>query len=98
MEGEKFTLRHIEGQLLLRYAASRLPAQMMLLRRGLRVYSPVLQKHQKPCFGDGDNWREEKTDDGTVWKMIDPEREIEIKLDEEAVSGAYWALLIMAHP
>jgi len=72
--------------------------QTMYLRRALRKYSPVIAKHQKPCFGPLDNWSEDVTDDGKVWNMIDPDREIVIELDEEALGGLFWTLLMMAHP
>jgi len=115
VDGEKFKFKHVEGQLLLRYAGRRLPDVMgddkfdisqrsmaddgtTLFRRALRSYSPIIQKHQKPCFGDISNWREDKNEGGTTWNMINPELEIEIKLDSEAVFGSFWPFAMMVHP
>lgn len=113
---ESFTIKHIEGQFLFRYASARgLPEkfgdetfdlatrvlsddQTRILRRDLRAYSPVLQKFQKPCFGDADNWKRSETEGGDVWTMIDPERTIDVTLDEDSISGVYWCLFRAVRP
>jgi len=113
---ESFTIKHVEGQFLFRYASSAgLPSkfgdesfdiatqvmsddQTRILRRDLRAYSPILQKYQKPCFGDTLNWRRNETEGGDVWTMIDPEKPIEVSFDEDSVSGVYWCLFRAIHP
>jgi hypothetical protein len=113
---ESFTIKHVEGQFLFRYASSAgLPAkfgdesfdlatqvlsddQTRILRRDLRAYSPILQKYQKPCFGDSDNWKRNETEGGDVWTMIDTDRPITISLEDDSISGVYWCLFRAIHP
>lgn len=71
--------------------------EMRRLRQTLRSYSPLLQAEHRLCFGEADNWRRDG-EDGAQFRLLDPLREIEIRLDEEAATGAYWCLLLMAHP
>lgn len=71
-----------------------------LLYRELRARSPILQKERRICFGPDSNWMQEKSDDNGAdrWKMASFSLPVELKLSEDALSGAYWSLLLMLHP
>jgi hypothetical protein len=84
--------------------------QIVMLRRDLRAYSPIIQRHQKPCFGDAGNWTKKITSvlcakckdasvkDDESWNMTDPDKRISVKFSEDAVGGVYWCLLLALHP
>lgn len=70
-----------------------------LLYRELKARSPLLAKERRLCFGPMSNWvREDRTEGADRWKMEDFSLSVEVKLSEDALSGAYWSLLLMLHP
>lgn len=68
------------------------------LYKELRSRSPLLVKDRRLCFGPGDNWRKEPSENGERWSMVDTLLEVAVALSEDASSGAYWCLLLMVHP
>lgn len=67
--------------------------------RELKAYSPWAQRlgsEMRLVFGPADLWTEIRKDGKLVdLEMLHPERECEIKLSQEAVSGISWLLLTM---
>lgn len=68
--------------------------QIVLVRRDLRSYSPILLRDRKPCFGDADNWKKEEKKEGPVYNMIDPDREITLKMSDDSITGILWMLAL----
>lgn len=70
------------------------------LYRMLKAYSPMLQRPERwLLFGPQDNYREIKGDNGAAgWRMMDTSKVVEVRLDEEAESGAMWCLILAVHP
>jgi len=69
-----------------------------VLRKELRVVSPIIKRFGKNCFGSEDNWKKTVNDDGPIWNMIDPDREIDIDFSDEALEGIYYCLYRSMHP
>jgi hypothetical protein len=113
MSDSKYRLSHQEGQFLMRYASIlRVPSKigdeefslpirtmaddsLRSLRGALKTYSPLTVSERKVIFGTPSNWHQ--TDESN-WKQIDPDLRIEVRLDEDAVDGAYYCLLFALHP
>jgi hypothetical protein len=68
------------------------------LYRELKAHSPKLQKDRMLFFGPSDNWEEQEVEGGKAIKLKEPNREVEIRIDEDMRSGAYYCLLTMFHP
>ena len=68
----------------------------------LKSYSPRAQrfgKENRIWFGELDAWEEVKKDGEVVGgELKDPEREIELNLDDDAISGVMWCLVVALHP
>lgn len=82
------------------------------LFRLLRTYSPMAQTSKRLIlFGPADN-REKKTEsaircdgcgrevrvESVTYPLINPDLEVEVKLDDEALSGAVWCILGVVFP
>lgn len=65
----------------------------------LKSRSPLLSSDRRLCFGPGANWKKEASSrPGDNWTCINPEDLVEIKLSEDALSGAFWCLVTALHP
>lgn len=66
------------------------------LFRELKAHSPKLQGPEKlSIFGPSEFWKKETNGS---WTMKDPDVNIEIRLDDDAIEGAYYCLLVLLHP
>lgn len=71
---------------------------VQFLYRELRARSPMMSKDRRMCFGPDSNWVKKGEEAGGRWEMANFSLPVEIRLSEDALSGAYWCALLMAHP
>lgn len=79
--------------------------EVRALYRVLRSYSPALQdsalnKRRIPVFGLVSDWEFDKDATGqpTGGRLLTPDKEHNIVLDDDSVSGIMWCLLLALHP
>lgn len=70
------------------------------LYRELKAYSPMTLKPERwILFGPADNFTKTVTDRGQeAHRMVDLVLEVEMRLDDDAMSGLAWCLLVALHP
>ena len=79
--------------------------EVRCLYRALRSYSPAMQdaalnKRRLPIFGAKADWDLELDEKGSLKNatLKTPDAVFQVDLDEDAVSGAMWCLLLAIHP
>lgn len=75
-------------------------AQVGQLHAELKSFSPLLlSKGRWHAFGPRECWKEWVDDKKkTQFDLVEPEVEVTITLNKDAVSGAIWCLLALLHP
>lgn len=68
------------------------------LYRELKSRSPMLVSDRRVCFGPAENWKKDPVAKVDNWICINPHQLVEIKLSEDAHSGAFWCLTMALHP
>lgn len=76
---------------------------VLALYDAIKRVSPMIQKRGREfgkMFGPKENWDFKRDESGTIVSgdVKNTEAEVSIQLDESAVSGAMWCLLLVSHP
>jgi hypothetical protein len=83
--------------------------QIVMTRRDLRSYSPMILRDQRLCFGDPSNWQKKTVPivcpkckdaifkDIESFDMINPEKKIAVKFTKDAIQGIFWILRNTMH-
>lgn len=73
--------------------------ELRSLYKSLKSYSPMAQRKERYLvFGPADNFKGVNSAQGQTWETINLKLEVEVRLDDDAVSGAIWCLLSGLHP
>ena len=74
--------------------------QVGKLYRELKRHSPFLKGEKRVlAFGPADAWDVTKSEEGTEnYRLLVPDREIELHLKRDSLNGLIWLLVFMLHP